>query len=168
MSAMFNVHGTVTPGFEPVEAAFRENFERRGEVGLVGPREVAVDPLQREVGIRRYGLEKGGRLLRSHAHPTHSGVDLDVDRDGAAALPGAGREQRFRLQQRAGKLEDGPEKAEIEAQIAAIQQACPHTSEEEGVKGWRCRDCDLSREPEPVEEEEPAPEASAAEGTSGG
>ena len=30
---MFTVHGTVTPGFEPVEAAFRENFERRGEVG---------------------------------------------------------------------------------------------------------------------------------------
>ena len=63
------------------------------------------------------------------------------------------REMRFRLQQRAGKLEEGPEKAEIEAQIAAIQQACPHTSDEEGAKGWRCRDCDLSREPEPVEEE---------------
>jgi CubicO group peptidase (beta-lactamase class C family) len=33
MNAMFTVHGAVTPGFEPVEAAFRENFERRGEVG---------------------------------------------------------------------------------------------------------------------------------------
>lgn len=30
---MLNVHGSVHPGFEPVEAAFRENFERRGEVG---------------------------------------------------------------------------------------------------------------------------------------
>jgi len=30
---MIAVHGTVSPGFEPVEAAFRENFERRGEVG---------------------------------------------------------------------------------------------------------------------------------------
>ena len=72
------------------------------------------------------------------------------------------REQRFRLQQLAGKLEDGPEKAEIEAQIVAIQQACPHASEEEGAQGWRCRDCDLSREPEPVEEDEPiAPQAGA-------
>jgi CubicO group peptidase (beta-lactamase class C family) len=33
MAAMFTVQGTVRPGFEPVEAAFRENFERRGEVG---------------------------------------------------------------------------------------------------------------------------------------
>jgi CubicO group peptidase (beta-lactamase class C family) len=33
MLAMITVHGTVSPGFEPVEAAFRENFERRGEVG---------------------------------------------------------------------------------------------------------------------------------------
>jgi CubicO group peptidase (beta-lactamase class C family) len=30
---MLSVHGAVRPGFEPVEAAFRENFERRGEVG---------------------------------------------------------------------------------------------------------------------------------------
>lgn len=30
---MIAVHGSVKPGFEPVEAAFRENFERRGEVG---------------------------------------------------------------------------------------------------------------------------------------
>lgn len=74
------------------------------------------------------------------------------------------RELRFRLQQRAGKLEDGPEKAEIDAQITAIQQACPHASEEEGEKGWRCRDCDLRRDPEPVEEEEaPAEEAAADE-----
>jgi len=73
------------------------------------------------------------------------------------------RELRFRLQQRAGKLEDGSEKTEIEAQITAIQQACPHASEEEGEKGWRCRDCDLSREPEPVEEEEPVAEEGAAD-----
>ncbi len=73
------------------------------------------------------------------------------------------RELRFRLQQRAGKLEDGPEKAEIDAQIDAIQQACPHASEEEGEKGWRCRDCDLTRDPEPVEEEEPAAEADATD-----
>ncbi len=73
------------------------------------------------------------------------------------------RETRFRLQQRAGKLEDGPEKVEIEAQIAAIQEACPHVSDEEGEKGWRCRDCDLSREPEPVEEDEPAKEEAAGD-----
>jgi CubicO group peptidase (beta-lactamase class C family) len=30
---MFTVHGSVKPGFEAVESAFRENFERRGEVG---------------------------------------------------------------------------------------------------------------------------------------
>ena len=30
---MLTVHGSVKPGFEPVETAFRENFERRGEVG---------------------------------------------------------------------------------------------------------------------------------------
>lgn len=72
------------------------------------------------------------------------------------------RELRFRLQQHAAKLEDGPQKAELEEQIAAIQQACPHSSEEEGEKGWRCRDCDLSRAPEPVEEDEPAEEEAAA------
>ena len=72
------------------------------------------------------------------------------------------RELRFRLQQRAGKLEDGSEKAGIEAQVTAIQQACPHANEEEGEKGWRCRDCDLSREPEPVEEDEPTAEEVAA------
>jgi CubicO group peptidase (beta-lactamase class C family) len=33
MAAMLTVHGSVKPGFEPVEAAFRENFERRGEIG---------------------------------------------------------------------------------------------------------------------------------------
>ncbi|MEO1087384.1 MAG: serine hydrolase domain-containing protein, partial [Acidobacteriota bacterium] len=27
------IHGTVAPGFEPAARAFRENFERRGEVG---------------------------------------------------------------------------------------------------------------------------------------
>jgi len=73
------------------------------------------------------------------------------------------REQRFRLQQRVAKLEEGPEKTEIEAQIAAIQQACPHASEEEGDKGWRCRDCDLSRAPEPVEEDEPVAEGPTAD-----
>ena len=70
------------------------------------------------------------------------------------------RERRFRLQQTAGKLEDGPEKDALEAEIAAIQEACPHESDEEGEKGWRCRDCDLSRDPEPEEEE---PEEEAAE-----
>jgi hypothetical protein len=71
---------------------------------------------------------------------------------------------RFRLQQRAGKLEDGSEKAEIEAQITAIQEACPHASDEEGAKGWRCRDCDLSRDPEPGEEEEDEPAGEAGAG----
>jgi len=33
MAAMITVHGSVKPGFEAVESAFRENFERRGEVG---------------------------------------------------------------------------------------------------------------------------------------
>ncbi len=72
------------------------------------------------------------------------------------------REQRFRLQQRASKLEEGPEKDEIDGQITAIQQACPHASEEEGAAGWRCRDCDLSRAPEPVEEDPPTKEEGAA------
>ena len=80
-------------------------LQRRGEVGLVGPREVAVDPLQREAGIGRHGLQQRGRLLGSHAHSPHSGVDLDVNRDGAAALPGAGREQ-LRV---AGVMDDGHE-----------------------------------------------------------
>jgi hypothetical protein len=71
------------------------------------------------------------------------------------------REHRFRLQQRAGKLEDGPEKTAIEAEVAAIQAACPHASDEEGTKGWRCRDCAASRDPEPVEEDEPAADAPA-------
>lgn len=73
------------------------------------------------------------------------------------------RELRFRLQQRAGKLEDGPEKADIEEQVAAIQRACPHASEEEGEKGWRCRDCDLSRAPEPAEEDVSTAEAAAGD-----
>ena len=73
------------------------------------------------------------------------------------------RELRFRLQQRAGKLEDGPEKAEIEEQVTAIQRACPHATEEEGEKGWRCRDCDLTRSPEPTEEAVPAAEAAAGD-----
>ncbi|NKB87691.1 MAG: hypothetical protein GKS06_05670 [Acidobacteria bacterium] len=76
------------------------------------------------------------------------------------------REHRFRLQQRIGKLEDGPEKEALEAEVAAIQEACPHVSDEEGAKGWRCRDCDMSREPEPEpEEEEAAGEPAAAETT---
>jgi len=73
------------------------------------------------------------------------------------------RERRFRLQQRAAQLDDGPEKAEIEAQIVAIQQGCPHASEEEGEQGWRCRDCDLRRAPEPVEEDEPSAEEAATD-----
>jgi hypothetical protein len=74
------------------------------------------------------------------------------------------RELRFRLQQRIGKLEDGPEKSALEAEVLAIQEACPHASAEEGDKGWRCRDCDASRDPEPVEPEEveePAPTPAA-------
>lgn len=76
------------------------------------------------------------------------------------------RERRFRLQQRAGKLDDGPEKEAIEAEVAAIREACPHVNEEEGDEGWRCRDCDLTRAPEPDPEEEAA--AAADAGAEGG
>jgi len=65
------------------------------------------------------------------------------------------RERRFRLQQQLAKLEDGPAKAAVEAEIEAIREACPHAHpEDDPEKGWRCRDCDASRPPEPAPEAE--------------
>ncbi len=67
------------------------------------------------------------------------------------------REKRFKLQKALEGLEDGPEKAALEAQIEEIRSTCPHEhAEEDEEKGWRCRDCDLLREPEPRPEEEAA------------
>jgi hypothetical protein len=79
------------------------------------------------------------------------------------------REKRFKLQKALEGLEDGPEKAAIEAQIEEIRATCPHEhTEEDEEKGWRCRDCDLLKPPPPkpaeseetaaaVESDEPAP-----------
>ena len=65
------------------------------------------------------------------------------------------RELRFRLQQRMDELEDGPEKEALRERIEAIREACPHAyPEDDPEKGWRCRDCDASRPPEPAEEDE--------------
>lgn len=61
------------------------------------------------------------------------------------------RETRFRLQQAIAKLEDGSDKAALEQQVADLQAVCEHLhSDEDPDKGWRCRDCDLTRDPEPV------------------
>ena len=63
------------------------------------------------------------------------------------------REQRFRAQQRLAELEDGPEKQELEEAVARFQEICRHEHfDEDPAKGWRCRDCDLTRPPEPAEE----------------
>jgi hypothetical protein len=77
------------------------------------------------------------------------------------------RELRFRLQQQLGKLEDGAEKVVLEARISAIQAACPHASSEEGDEGWRCRDCDLKRAPEPVAEQPAGEDEATAAAASG-
>lgn len=63
------------------------------------------------------------------------------------------RERRWRIQQRIAALPEGPDKQELEAELAAIRDSCPHAHpEEDPAKGWRCRDCDLSRPPEGSEE----------------
>lgn len=75
------------------------------------------------------------------------------------------RERRFRLQQRIAEMEDGPEKATSQEQLRLIQETCPHDHPEENPeKGWRCRDCDLTRPPEKTEngDEEQAAEPQAA------
>jgi hypothetical protein len=78
------------------------------------------------------------------------------------------RESRFKFQKQIAGLEDGPEKAALEAHVAELQADCPHEHpEEDPAKGWRCRDCDLLREPEPEPEEEPA-EAALVEETAAG
>lgn len=58
------------------------------------------------------------------------------------------REERFRLQQRAAKLEEGPERTALEARVLELQEECGHAhADEDPEKGWRCRDCDLTRAP---------------------
>lgn len=65
------------------------------------------------------------------------------------------REERFRLQQRAARLPDGADKAALESRVQELRNLCPHAhAEEDPDKGWRCRDCDLSRPPEPAPEEQ--------------
>jgi hypothetical protein len=80
------------------------------------------------------------------------------------------REKRFKLQKTLEALEQGAEKAAIEAQIEQIRADCSHEHNEQADDGrWRCRDCDLVREPEPQEptevggavEAEADPEAAA-------
>lgn len=74
------------------------------------------------------------------------------------------REERFRLQQRAAKLADGPEKSALEARVQELRDSCPHAhAEEDPEKGWRCRDCDLVRPPAPGPEAAAAPAAAAGE-----
>lgn len=73
------------------------------------------------------------------------------------------REYRFRLQQRLAKAEEGPDKTAMEAELAHIRATCPHAHpEQDDDKGWRCRDCDDSRPPEPKPEEEAETEAEPA------
>lgn len=70
------------------------------------------------------------------------------------------RELRFKLGQQITKLEEGADATALEQQIADLQEICPHAHPEDSEeKGWRCRDCDLSRAPEPTDE----PEEAAAE-----
>lgn len=66
------------------------------------------------------------------------------------------RENRFRLQQQFAKLdEEGADRHALEAQVAALQELCAHPNfDEDPAKGWRCRDCDLAREPEKSDEPE--------------
>lgn len=74
------------------------------------------------------------------------------------------RENRFRLQQLIAKLEEDEVAARqaLEAQVAALQELCEHPNfDEDPVKGWRCRDCDLAREPE--KPDEPEVEVTASE-----
>ncbi len=46
----------------------------------------------------------------------------------------------------------------MEAELAHIRETCPHANpEQDDAKGWRCRDCDDSRAPEPQPEAEAEP-----------
>ena len=70
------------------------------------------------------------------------------------------REQRFKLRKQIANLEEGDNAAALEQQIFDLQEGCPHAHPEESEeKGWRCRDCDLTRPPESADE----PEAVEAE-----
>ncbi len=67
------------------------------------------------------------------------------------------RELRFKLQQQVSSLEEDADSSALEQQITDLQEVCPHAHPEESEeKGWRCRDCDLSRPPEPAAEPEVA------------
>ncbi len=77
------------------------------------------------------------------------------------------REKRFRHQQVIAKLEEGDERQALEQDIIALQEICGHANfDEDPEKGWRCRDCDLTRppekQPEPEAQEEAAPESASA------
>ncbi|HJO03004.1 MAG TPA: hypothetical protein QGG47_03400 [Acidobacteriota bacterium] len=67
------------------------------------------------------------------------------------------RELCFRLRQQIANLDEGADPGALEQQVVDLQEACPHAHPEDSEeKGWRCRDCDLSRPPEPAEEPEVA------------
>ncbi len=79
------------------------------------------------------------------------------------------RELRFKLQQQISSLEEGANSSDLDLQVTDLQEVCPHAHPEESEeKGWRCRDCDLNRPPEPIvepetaEAEEPEPSAERA------
>ena len=61
------------------------------------------------------------------------------------------RETRFRLEKALAKLGEDSDTEAIEQQIADLQAVCEHGHfDEDPAKGWRCRDCGLTRDPEPL------------------
>ena len=78
------------------------------------------------------------------------------------------REIRFKLRQQIAQLGEDADTSELEQRVIDLQEICPHAHPEESEEhGWRCRDCDLNRPPEPAEEPETAeaeePEPAEAE-----
>lgn len=77
------------------------------------------------------------------------------------------RETRFRLEKALAKLDEDSDTDAIEQRIADLQAVCEHDHfDEDPAKGWRCRDCGLTRDPEPQpdSDEPPAEPASATAG----
>lgn len=81
------------------------------------------------------------------------------------------RDRRYWLQKQIGNLDaeaDAERIVELEEQIEALQEICPHEHDEEVPDDnlWHCRDCDLRRplDPDAADSEEPEDEAVAAEG----
>ena len=73
----------------------RAQLRARGrEIGLVRAREVRHHARERERGIARDAGEERFRVGERHAHPAHSGIDLDVHGDRRAAAPARRRRER--------------------------------------------------------------------------